>query len=121
MRQLLPIALVALTTTTALAGEPWNVVDRSKNLKTGEQMLSLNRLSRDTAFADCKAWASKGGDIAHESATVTADTDTMFMMELDAERVRLGCQQVTRTLLQTVLHLPESLADDLGLELKEKS
>ncbi len=108
---LIPVMMVSLP---AQAAE-WKLVDETKSLKTGTPMVQLNRLTREESFEDCSTWAKAGGDLGLTSEAEISGRGTMLYVIHEPEEVTLGCQQVTRTLIQYYLQMPKAMATDKSL------
>lgn len=109
--------LIPLLFLTSLAhAESWKVQGRTTDLKTGEPMLQLFRLTSDGSFEECQAWARGGGGLDLPEGGVETGQGSMFFLAHEDLSVNLGCNQVTKTMLQYFLQLPEAMAEEHGLD-----
>ena len=111
----IPVLLLPLVA----QAEPWKVMGKQKNLRTGEEMVNLSQLSRDTAFDDCKAWADRGGDLGLRDGRVSMNGNSMYVLVYESADVTVFCQQVTKKLLQRAIKLPQNRVAEYGLEIGE--
>ena len=113
-RALAILITVILVSLPAQAAE-WKLVGEPKDLETGTPMVQLNRLTREEDFEDCSTWAKAGGELGLTSEAEITGRGTMLYFNHMPEQVTLGCQEVTKTLIQYFLMMPKTMAEEKGL------